>query len=206
MLRAALDELARRDPPLARQVVAHLPQPGPRLVARLLAAVAARDKAHSGTLIGESLAQRLAASEAGTVIARALGEASPQTVQRADGDWKGYILPVWQEGDLHALRLLVRDDDQASPEVRDEAGSRFMLELTLAVLGPLRLAGLFRKRRLSVVLNTRHALPEAMRHDIAALFGASTSALDIAGELGFRADGKLVLPLVEPEATVGLSV
>lgn len=73
---------------------------------------------------------------------------------------------------------------------------RFLIDLTLSVLGPVQIDGLAKpgERRFDLVLRTRMPLPQEMRRDITGLFATAGTLLNLGGSLQFQVTERFVAP------------
>ena len=86
-----------------------------------------------------------------------------------------------------------------------------MLDVDNSRFGELQPDGLVRERRFDLILRSRQALPEALRHDIAGIFAQANGATGSAGQIGFQASSDWqALPLApnapDPHIAAGLVV
>jgi hypothetical protein len=69
-----------------------------------------------------------------------------------------------------------------------------MLDVELSRIGPLQIDGLVRDKRLDLVVRTREALPDEMRHDINRIFSDAGDITGFKGVLTFQAGPKMPPP------------
>ena len=115
-----------------------------------------------------------------------------QASEPLPGDWRAYSLPLYQDGDLTAARLLVRHrgaDDAGGLADGERGGRRFLIDVELSRLGPLQLDGMLKTPRLDLVLRSHRPFPIEDRQEIGRLFADACDACGLAGALSFQPGG-----------------
>jgi hypothetical protein len=113
----------------------------------------------------------------------------------SEGDWRGFFMPVHDGQHIQQVRLFVHHSDDDGKGNGDHTdGTRFMLDVELSRIGPLQIDGLVRDKRLDLVVRTREALPDEMRHDINRIFSDAGDITGFKGVLTFQAGPKMPPP------------
>jgi len=190
-----LAELIRLDPVLARQTIqTALPRPDAGLAGALLLFLSVARGGDARGWLGERALRTLEAAGRGETLARLSAEFAQQgrvVADPATGDWRSFALPLYDEGQLSALRLHVRargEGEAAARPGRDGSGAHFLIDLDLSRLGPLQLDGTIRRTRFGLVLRSRRPLPADLRQDLAARFVQACAATGFDGAMTFDAD------------------
>lgn len=179
--------------PLHGLVNALLPQPNRRLAASLAFFLSSARRGDVRAWLGEETTATLESGGHHSLINRLDQEfrALPQrTPDPPQGDWTLFPVPFFDAGLLTRLDWYVR----AAPEEEEAAGGRpgephqrFLLEIDLSRLGPLQLDGLVRPKRFDLILRSHTPLPEALRHNLVAVFAECLEAVGFAGTLNYQA-------------------
>ena len=191
--------------PAMLEMISVLPAANGRLAANMAAFVAAA-RSGDGRWPGETSLKALERSgPRGTALARFLrGEilskspsASRPESQGAGGagageEWHTLTMPFLNGETIEKITLSLHrpPDDPAEEEPRRDGRKggvpmRFLIDLTLSVLGPVQIDGLAKpgERRFDLVLRTRMPLPQEMRRDITGLFATAGTLLNLGGSL-----------------------
>lgn len=103
------------------------------------------------------------------------------------GEWRTHALPLYHDGTFHKILLHSRED---SPhDDGDDAPhntTRFIFDLTLAHIGPVQLDGLFRDKRLDVILRTTRHFSGIMQAEMRRLYAQALEHTPIKGDLSFQ--------------------
>ncbi len=196
-LREALALLAQARPEMARQLAARLPQPGSQLAVSLLSFMAgpSRGNAEARAPLGRGSPARAALEALGSkeLAQRAADEvgasARPATDPAGGEAVRSWLIPVWHDGELSAVKVVVRRprDEDDNPDAADRPNvRRFQIEVELSRLGPFQFDGAVHGRRFDLVVRSRDALPARMRAEIGAIFTNACSAIGLAGDLAFQ--------------------
>ena len=196
-LTAVLSALMQVDGALAHRVVqAIVPQPNAQLGVTLLFFLAALRGGDVRNWLGERTSRTLEAAGRGELLQRLGGEMASVARQASEplpGDWRAYSLPLYQDGDLTAARLLVRHrgaDDAGGLADGERGGRRFLIDVELSRLGPLQLDGMLKVPRLDLVLRSHRAFPGEDRRTMSRLFADACETCGLGGALSFQPGGQ----------------
>jgi len=173
-------------------VLSALPKPGPALAGEMLRFLNAARRGDLGSLIqGETRTSLEKTSKGGQALrglAREFSEAARPTAENASGDWRGFTLPMANQGAIEPIRLYLHkiEEDDAQRQTDGERGQRFMVDLELTRLGALQIDGLAKNNRLDIVLRTPKALDGATRQGMDQFFNETLSARGLTGMLIFQ--------------------
>jgi hypothetical protein len=174
-----------------------LPRPGPRFASTMLFFLAALRGGDLGAWLSATTAQALERAGRGDLVARLkqdFGRMSRLAAEPAPGEWRGYLVPVFDDGALSQVRLFVRrpesdpesDGEDGGPAASERA-TRFVVEVAFSRLGELQLDGLIQGRRFDLILRSRAPLPEPLRRDITEIYEAAGAITGYRGQLVFQA-------------------
>ena len=125
--------------------------------------------------------------------------------EAAGGDWRAFLVPLYDGNHVHPLRLFLRDQKgrrgQSDGADQERDATRFVLEVEMSRLGEMQLDGLVHAKRFDLILRTRQALPPVMRQDITKIFEDANEAAGTSGSIGFQASSDWqFLPIEGPTA------
>lgn len=195
------EALRQVDPQLAQSVQrAILPQPGPHLGSGMLFFMSALKGGDVRAWIGEPAVRALEGAGKGRLLAKLNDEFKElgRGGEVSEGEWRGFFMPVHDGQQIQQIRLFVHHNGgDGKGEGDDAEGTRFMLDVELSRMGPVQIDGLVRDKRLDLVVRTRAALPEEMRHDINRIFASAGETTGFRGVLTFQAGPKMPPPPLE---------
>ena len=184
-----------------------LPRPGPRFASTTLFFLAALRGGDLGAWLSSSAAQALERAGRSDLVGRLkqdFARMSRLAAEPAPGEWRGYLVPVLDDGALSQVRFFVR-----RPESDEEGGStaggratRFIVEVAFSRLGELQLDGLIQGRRFDLILRSRAPLAPPLRRDIAEIHEAAGATTGYRGQLVFQASADWT-PLPLDAMTIG---
>ncbi len=174
-----------------------LPRPGPRFASTMLFFLSALRGGDLGAWLSATTAQALERAGRGDLVARLkqdFARMSRLAAEPAPGEWRGYLIPVFEDGMLSQVRLFVRrpesdaesDEEDGGPGASGRA-TRFVVEVAFSRLGELQLDGLIQGRRFDLILRSRAPLPETLRRDITEIYEAAGATTGYRGQLVFQA-------------------
>jgi hypothetical protein len=109
-------------------------------------------------------------------------------------DWRLFLLPFIDDGQLRQIRLFLRqgghgsdghDQDDQGPEA-----TRFVLDVDMSRLGSMQLDGLVRENRFDLVLRSRQQLSPQLRQDIDGIFNNANEIAGFTGSLNFQSSNQ----------------
>lgn len=178
------------DPALARQILAHLPQMGPRLGAGMVAAMAALRSGDLGRLMGPLLASRGLGVEREEIVRRLRGEFSQLSAlaqERPEAEWRALFLPyVDDQQRVQRINLFYRRHGKGEQAAEKGGGTRFVVEADFTRLGPFQLDGLMRDKRFDLMVRSRLRVDERMRRDIEAIYEEARGLTGFTGSIAFQ--------------------
>lgn len=196
----SLDDAVRQlrvDPANAglQQLQAALPKPGAtHFAAPVLMFVAALRGGDVTQWLGDKTVDALRALKKGDALAR-VGASFSGAARGADdpasarGDWRTTTLPMMTGEEVRHIMLhtkgFTRDGD--GPESPRKSGTRFVMDLSLARMGPLQVDGFSLDKRLDVTLRSEQPLSAAMRESMRERYAFALEGIGFAGQLNFSA-------------------
>lgn len=121
-------------------------------------------------------------------------------IRMPDGDeWQSILVPLPIGQRIEQIRFMVRRRTEGeTAELRQETGTRFLVELNMTRLGALQLDGLMRpkSRRFDLILRTPQPLRDDVRQDISNIFRKSLDGMGMAGNASFQA-GQFIEPVAD---------
>ena len=214
-LAEALELVLRQEPIVAQQVLdTAVAQTGPRLASGLMFFLAALRQGDLAAWLGDVASRAIERHGRGDLLARMTDDfiqmarlaTDPQTTTGpGQQDWRLMLLPLFDDGVLHQMRLWVRGEpNEGSAADREEDDTRFLLEVELSRLGPMQLDGLVRRGRFDLILRTQHTLPNVMQDDIRTIFDDALAVGGYDGALTFQATRTFpIVPLRDLMAGTG---
>ena len=204
-LSEALAALASANPTLANAVTqAMVPQPNGQLTAAVLFFLTAVRGGDFRSWLGERASRTLESAGRGDLLARLGGEAaafSRQAAETVQGDWRSYTIPMLSDEGLGSFRLLVRPrsggEDGRTGDDGDPGSRRFLIDVEMSRLGPLQIDGLFKTRKLDLVVRSHTAFSLDDRREMTRIFAQACETSGISGALSFHTDGRSWVKIAE---------
>jgi hypothetical protein len=211
----AAKALQQAAPGLAEEILRQLPEPGPRLAPVLIALVSAVQSGNLSAWLGEEPVKALERAGHRDLVDRLerdLGEMkAPTRLSGGGGDWQTMLLPMFLGQRVERIRLTMRrppeDDEEA--RVRDEVGTRFLVDVEMSRLGPMQLDGLVKRasRRFDLILRSKQPLPTDLKADIRGIFERSLDGAGLVGKVSFLEAVKFIdVTAAEPSRKPGLTI
>ena len=203
-LTESLAVLQRTDPQAALQLAQVIPDGGPRTAVALMSFVQAMRTGDARQWPGDTNLRALeAASPRGAHLASQLSDEIGALSSRARDtgtEWRALPVPWNTDGQIDRIALITRregESDESDNKRAGGGGTRFLINLDLSRLGSLQLDGMFRKetRGFDMMIRTKAALPENIRHDLTGIFAASNAAMGLKGGLTFQVVKKFADPV-----------
>lgn len=128
-----------------------------------------------------SLMTRL--SQEGQAIGRGAAEPSPQ-------DWRSLSLPMLWENEVNKVILHYKHDQGGDEGAERDEGkrTRFIFDLDLSRMGKVQLDGLFREKRMDLILRTHEPFSRSMQLHIQSGYSNAMELTGLSGDLSFQND------------------
>ncbi|MEQ9559116.1 MAG: hypothetical protein RIG67_25355 [Rhodospirillales bacterium] len=207
------DTLAQAAPNTAQHLLhAVLPRPDGNMTANILFFLSAVRGGDVRAWLGDNTVRVLQRVNPGLLgrMRDDMGQLSRLADEPSAGDWRIFMIPFLNGGQLEQIRLFTRpqaedDDTEHGP------GTRFVVDVTLSKLGHIQLDGLVdtAHRRMDMVVRSDTHLPPDMRNDIRHLYEMSGDITGFRGGVGFQAQPANFIAVTPPapaEGGVGLVV
>ena len=195
-LEDALEVLQQTQPQLVQQIMQqHIPQPGPKLARDILFFLLALKTDDSEMWIGKKTLDALNQSNRGDVARKFSGEFA--TIKQLftnppSPDWQAAFVPIHYQGEWQQVRMYVKRDREGSqqPNSKEQASTRFIMEVDLSRMGSLQFDGFVKKQSKStqfdLVIRSAQALREEDRHAIRSIYAEAAALTGFKGGLSFQ--------------------
>lgn len=196
-LEDALEVLQQTQPHLVQQLMQqHIPQPGPKLARDILFFLLALKVDDSEMWIGKKTLDALNQSNRGDVARKFSGEFA--TIKQLftnppSPDWQAAFVPIHYQGEWQQIRMYVKRDREGNPQqqnAKDQASTRFIMEVDLSRMGSLQFDGFVKKQPLNtqfdLVIRSAQALREEDRHAIRSIYAEAAALTGFKGGLTFQ--------------------
>lgn len=102
-------------------------------------------------------------------------------------EWRALPLPLMWDNEMQKVTLFYRrEDGGADAEENGHKQTRFIFDLNLSQMGPVQVDGLFREKRLDVILRTEQRFSEHMHMDMRQTYADALRQTEVTGELSFQ--------------------
>lgn len=124
------------------------------------------------------------------------------------GDWRGMMIPLNWQGEVHKVMLYTRRDgsEQNGTEHSGGGQTRFIFDLSLSRMGDVQIDGLARGDRLDMVVRSQHPFSSPMQASMRAAYARSLTDTSLHGELTFQGDPRGWGNVVKRTETVGVEI
>lgn len=199
-LHDALTALHQIDPAVVRQVIeTTMPTPGPRMTGTMLFFLSVLFSGDVRRFVGTETMRQLGRAGGGAAdrLSSEFGQLRRTATDASGQDWRLFHVPFLTEEGLEELRFMLRKGEEDGADSDSEAGTRFMIEVTMSRLGPFQFDGLTRNKHLDLVIRTQQELPPDVQETIRAIFGNTISALGFSGTITLRIVSKFDISPIE---------
>jgi hypothetical protein len=102
-------------------------------------------------------------------------------------EWRAMSLPLYWEGEIHKLALYYKQDSQSGKN-GPEGGKqvRFLFDLNLDNMGKVQLDGLFRPKRLDLIVRSEAPFSQSMQMQMRRSYINALELTQVSGELSFQ--------------------
>lgn len=192
------------DASAAQKLMSIIPQLDSRMAATMSIFMKALDKGNARDLIKEPVVTGLGKAGGKAVAERLLADldrvekdASEPVV--ADGQWRAFTMPLFDQGSIDPVRLYVRqpvNPDDGSPAKAVDRGQehRFVVDLDLSRLGRMQMDGLVQRtdKRFDLIIRVERPFTPEMRRDIMEVFATTLDSIGIKGGVTFQGGGRFM--------------
>lgn len=125
-----------------------------------------------------------------SILSRLSGETSSLAANNdaAATDWKSFPIPMLWQNEISKVMFHVRKEPSENEQEQGDAGTRFVMDLSLTRMGDVQLDGLVRGKRLDVIVRTQLPISSMMQEAMATAYATALDGTDIYGEIGFQSD------------------
>lgn len=177
-----------------------VPQPGPQFTGALMLFIATLRGGDLSGWLGQDATRSVENHGLLGRLADEFGAMQRLATEPGGQEWRLFLIPILTEGQLHQMRLFVRDRQAAAREgPADE--TRFVIEVNFSRLGPFQFDGLAGRKSLNLIIRTERDLQPHFQRSIAGIFDDTVAALGLYGSLKFRTESPFTL---QPMRETGL--
>lgn len=125
-----------------------------------------------------------------SILSRLSGETSSlaANTDAAATDWKSFPIPLLWQNEISKVMFHVRKEPAEDEQEQGQAGTRFVMDLSLTRMGDVQLDGLVRGKRLDLIVRTQTPVSSMMQEAMATAYANALDGTDIYGEIGFQSD------------------
>ncbi len=125
-----------------------------------------------------------------SILSRLSGETSSLAANNdsATTDWKSFPIPLLWQNEISKVMFHVRKEPSEDEQEKGQAGTRFVMDLSLTRMGDVQLDGLVRGKRLDLIVRTQTPVSSMMQEAMATAYANALDGTDIYGEIGFQSD------------------
>lgn len=121
-------------------------------------------------------------------------------------DWRAMSLPMLFENQMHKVALYYKNDSESQQKDQQGKQTRFIFDLSLDALGKVQLDGLFRAKRLDLIVRTLTPFSLAMQQDMRRIYSGALGETSITGDLSFQnSPAQWVTITPDNKSTLGIS-
>ncbi|MAN79322.1 MAG: hypothetical protein CMM77_01055 [Rhodospirillaceae bacterium] len=203
-----VETLAQAAPNTAQHLLhAVLPRPDGNMTANILFFLSAVRGGDIRAWLGDNTVRVLQRVNPGLLgrVRDDMGQLSRLADEPTTGDWRIFMIPFLNSGQLEQIRLFTRAQTEDEDDEASGPGTRFVVDVTLSKLGHIQLDGLVdtAHRRMDMVVRTDSHLPPDMRNDIRHLYEVSSEITGYKGGVGFQAQPANFIDIEPPAPAKG---
>lgn len=198
-------------PQAARAMLAMTPSPAnpANIGAAALFFIAALRSGDLTQLIGDRAVDALKRAGRAGLLSRLGQEGAALSKTAADStaqEWRQTAMPMAWDQQIQKILIHYRSEDQSQKEQSDGKQTRFIFDLNFNRLGPVQIDGLFRDKRMDLIVRTNAALSPVMQSRMKALYAEAMINSNLTGELGFQHHPDQWVTFTKPPQMMGVSV
>lgn len=143
-----------------------------------------------GGWLGDKTVEMLRRAGKGNLLSRLSAEGgmlSRLSAEPVSQDWRALPLPMAWENEMQKVTLFYKREEREGSDNQDgEKQTRFVFDLNLSKMGPVQVDGLYRNKRLDIILRTEQRFTEAMHMAMRKTYADALRQTDVTGELSFQ--------------------
>lgn len=121
-------------------------------------------------------------------------------------DWRAMSLPMLFDNQMHKIALYYKNDSESQQQDQQGKQTRFIFDLSLDALGKVQLDGLFRAKRLDLIVRTLTPFSLPMQQDMRRIYSGALGETSITGDLSFQNKPEQWVTITpETKSTLGIS-
>ncbi len=121
-------------------------------------------------------------------------------------DWRGMSVPMMMDNHMHKITLYYKNDSQNDKKDSEGKQTRFVFDLSLDVMGKVQLDGLFRAKRLDLIVRTQQPFSQHVQQDMRKLYAGALDETSITGELSFQNKPEQWVTITPEKRNLGVSI
>jgi hypothetical protein len=122
------------------------------------------------------------------------------------GEWRAMSMPMMFENQMHKIALYYKNDSESQQKDNQGKQTRFIFDLSLDALGKVQLDGLFRAKRLDLIVRTLTPFSLPMQQDMRRIYSGALGETSITGDLSFQNKPEQWVTITpENKSTLGIS-
>jgi hypothetical protein len=131
---------------------------------------------------------------------------SKLAAEPVSGEWRAVALPMLMENQMHKIALYYKNDSQQ--ESKEDGGKqvRFIFDLSLTKMDKVQLDGLFRNKRLDLIVRTKVPFSNPMQEDMRRIYAGALGETSIIGDLSFQNRPEQWVTITPQSGQMGVSV
>jgi hypothetical protein len=196
-LEEAMTVLQQSHPAMAQQVMQqHIPQAGPKLARDILFFLLALKTDDAEQWIGKKTLEALEQSSRADIVRKfssELGTIRQLFTNPPSPDWQAAFIPIHHQGEWQQIRLYVKRDrekEEGQQHSKDNASTRFIMEVDLSRMGSLQFDGFVKKHsqntQFDLVIRSAQALRAEDQHAIRSIYADAAAITGFKGSIGFQ--------------------
>lgn len=207
-----IQTLAQISPASANTLLRAIPSPGnpaqmgPALML-FMAAVRAGD--FSGWLSDKKIDALTRAGKSNLVTqltqdGSALSRASTESIS---GDWRGMMIPIHWQGEVHKTMLYTHQDNQHTSDQTEDGGhTRFIFDLSLSHMGNIQIDGLVRGERFDMIVRSEHPFSVVMQSAMRSAYALALEDTSLHGDITFQGDPRSWVHVIKRTENIGVDI
>lgn len=147
------------------------------------------------------------AGRSGILKGLTLDSAARAPESAIQSDWRAVPLPMFWEGEIHKITLYTRNENQNQQQEQNDNGStRFVFDLNLTRMGDVQIDGLYKDKRLDLVVRTQSAFSPPMQQNMRQSYANALKQVELAGEITFQGSTQNWIHVLEKQEQLGVHV
>jgi hypothetical protein len=121
-------------------------------------------------------------------------------------DWRALSLPMMFDNQMHKIALYYKNESEREQKDPQGRQTRFIFDLSLDMMGKVQLDGLFRAKRLDLIVRTLTPFSQPMQQEMRRLYAGALGDTQIIGDLSFQNNPAQWVTITPEAKNLGVSV